>query len=198
VYGYGDGLRKPSGQPADQQILRQLEFEINQTSDSYVHAAITPLVPAAVAPTTQPDSPKGTTVTVKCLSADNLLQCTFTILGLDARGAVLSEVLTFQAKAYALNEEVVKTTNNAFDAITSVTEAGAQNTPANWSWRVGVMDKIGLIRKISSALEIYKIKRNNGEDALANYTIDATYWTITPAVPWNASGEYLEIHYVES
>jgi len=198
VHGY---LYNPPNIVASDLLPRQLEYEINQSSKSYVHDFITHLVPGAVVPTTQPDCPKRISINVQCIAiapGDTWLGGTFTIAGKDARGNALSEVVHFDnpgdLRLWSNGEEVMYDTLNAFDVVDTVTEAGAQTHPLNWQWEIGTLDGIGMIRKKMP----YKVKRNNGTIELPpfpSYTIDTTYWTITPTVPWNASGEFLELHW---
>jgi len=76
--------------------------------------------------------------------------------------------------------------NIAWAKITKITR-----TTAVGSIDVGWGDKLGLTNLIRATSDVYKITINRADDALTDYTINATYGTVLPDVAINANDDFV-------
>ncbi len=119
----------------------------------------------------QPDVPRNLTYLMTD-AADADLTMTITVVGVDARGNIVSEEQVWTAG------QTTKTGNVAFATITSVTIDAIANNGAGDLLDIGIGSKLGLSNAIDATGDIYKVKENNGDKGLTNVTISATYDTV--------------------
>lgn len=121
-----------------------------------------------VAGITQPDVPRNLTVscTNNAAPSGNVV-----IEGVSAKGTPISETFTIVPGGTA-------TGNRAFATISKITIPATVDGGSADTVSVGIGSKMGLADIIYAIADVYKVKKNNADWALANYTANATYDTV--------------------
>jgi len=123
----------------------------------------------------QPDVPRNVTITVT--DGDTGISAfTITVTGVKAKGfgsgtANTTEVFVFAGGLVQVGVE-------AFSTITSVVVSGLVGDGAGDTLDVGIGSKLGLANVIYATTDVYKVKKNNADLAVAGYTVNATYDTV--------------------
>jgi len=118
----------------------------------------------------QPDVPRNITITITD-GDTSITAFEITVLGVDAKGGVESEVFVFAGG-------LVQVGNVAFSRITSVTVNSIVGAGVGDVLDVGIGSKLGLSGIFRIAADVYKIKKNAADWPAASYTPNATYFTV--------------------
>jgi hypothetical protein len=141
----------------------------------------------------QPDVPR--TLTYAFDSHAQITAFTLTIVGTDAKGKTVSEVIT---AASGWSGE----TSNAFARITSITMSARTGTGAGDTMDIGIGSKLGLGNNIITASDVFKVDKSaaatNTVDytGAANITAEGTYDTVDVSTGAAiVDGDSFTIHY---
>jgi hypothetical protein len=142
---------------------------------------------------THPSHPRNASFSLKNVSGGTLTSNTVnaTIIGVDAKGAALTEVI--QIPTQSINDTVTVTVAGvkAFARVTSWQLDNAQSVPASWQVSFGTGDLLGLCKTIASAYKVTKagadvaviptVNTSNGTINLATLSggDDVTVWYLT-------------------
>ena len=134
----------------------------------------------------QPDVPR--TLSGHFDTHANITAYTIAIVGVDAKGNSITETKT---EADGWDWE----TSNAFATITSITMSARTGTGVADTMDIGITDVLGLANIIYTAGDIFKIKKDNANVAVAAAQVNTTYDTYDMSVIGLAAGTDFTIWY---
>ena len=118
--------------------------------------------------TLQPDVPR--TLSGHFVAHANITAYTITVTGINSRGDAVNEVLT---DADGWDWE----TNWAYAKITSIIMSARTGGGVGDTMDIGITDVLGLSNNVNLAADVYKIKKNNTDEAVVAGDVNVTYDT---------------------
>jgi len=123
-----------------------------------------------------PDVPRSLNVSIRNDSggALNISTATCTIIGYDARGKYITEIVTIPATVNSANGTSTSVkTRNAFADVVSIKYSAAQATTKQ---AVGITDYLGLSKCFTKESDVFTVKRNTAKEAIG--LVDPWYGTV--------------------